>query len=156
MKKAFTLIELIFVIVIIGIIAGIGFSMISPQYHLKDGEFLLLKLKQAKFKAMGYEGQKNSTCITLTRESLNNNEKNETKNPNPYKFRSILTTAPAGLNTLCFDSQGRPHNGNSYNGENVRLDTLMHDILNINLVNNGKTCQIRVYPLTGYGIIACQ
>lgn len=152
MKKAFTLIELIFVIVIIGIIAGVGFSMISPQYNLRDGEFLLLKIKQAKFKAMNYEGQKNSTCIALTRESLNNNEKNDTKNQSPYKFHSIVNSS---VNNLCFDSQGRPHNGNSYNGENVRLDTLMHDILDINLVNNGKSCVIRVYPLTGYGIISC-
>lgn len=153
MKKAFTLIELIFIIVIIGIIAGVGFSMVSPQYNLRDGEFLLLKIKQAKFKAMNYEGQKDSTCITLTRTSLNNNENSNPKNQHPYKFRSNVTSA---VNNLCFDSLGRPHDGASYVGENVRLDTLMHDILDINLVNNGKSCVIRVYPLTGYGIISCQ
>jgi len=49
-KKAFTLIELVFVIVIIGIITGVGLNSFKTNYLLNDTNFIALKLKMLSFR----------------------------------------------------------------------------------------------------------
>lgn len=154
MKKAFTLIELIFVIVILGVLGGIGFSSMRSDYANKDGNFLLLKVKEARYKAIGFEGNKNEACIVIDRATINSNELNS---PSPYNIRSNITINPNLTNNrLCFDALGRPHNGNAYNGNNIVLNNLIQQNLAINLTNSGDLCSIRVHPLSGYAIIMCR
>jgi len=54
MKKAYTLIELIFVIIIIGIMSAVGASAFKPTYLRDDTNFIQAKIKQAQFLGIGY------------------------------------------------------------------------------------------------------
>lgn len=157
MKRAFTLIELIFVIVIIGVLGGLGFSSLKTDYANKDGQFLLLKIKEARYKAIGYEGHKSESCITLDKNTTNTAEKNNPKVKNPYKIRSnISLSLPSANNKLCFDSFGRPHDGDAYDINGIKLNNFIKNFIKINVTNGGDTCTIGVYPLSGYAIITCQ
>lgn len=157
MKKAFTLIELILVIVIIAILGGIGFSSMKSDYANKDGNFLLLKIKEARYKAIGFESRKpdGSSCVVVTRAAINTLEANATS---PYKIRSNIEVTPALTNDrLCFDSFGKPYNGNAYDGaNNMALTNLLHQNLTIKLTQGNDSCFIRVYSLSGYAIITCK
>lgn len=158
MKKGFTLIELILVIAIIAIIGGIGFSSMKSDYANQDGSFLLLKIKEARYKAIGYVGNKNDSCLNLTKDAINNREKNNPKVSNPYEIRSNITiTSPATFvgDELCFDSLGRAHEGSAYGGDEIILDNLLQENLNIRLANGNDSCLIRVHSLSGYAIITC-
>lgn len=149
MKKAFSLIELIFVIVLIGVLSGIGFTMSRPDYTRNDAQYALLKLKEARYRALGYDTGNGSSapqgCVTLTKAALSNNE--------PPKHEIKSTIAPiTGLTTamICFDALGRPHDGNS-----TALSTLIPSDLNILFSHADKNSSIRIYRQSGYAIIPC-
>ncbi len=142
MKKAFTLVELIFVIVLIAILAKVGMSFVKVDYLQKDVEYLLLKIKKTKFKAMG-SYRENGHCVKLDKDSIVDNEKKEA---NSYKFRSYISS---NADEICFDEFGRPYENN------LNASSYIKEVLDIRLSNKSKTCAIKVYPLTGYGIISC-
>ena len=87
MRKAFTFIELIFVIVIIGIMTSLGLSAFKTNYLLNDVEFIASKIKEAQFLGTGYEhngfGSQNLTpdynagCIKVEKTSLEENATNK-------------------------------------------------------------------------------
>lgn len=140
-RYAFSLIELIFVIVLIGVLSGIGFYMSRPDTTRQDAQYTLLKLKEARYRAIGYDALDPAGCVTLTAAALSNNETPR------HEIKSTLT--PNGT-TVCFDGMGRPHNGNS-----ISLNTLMGTDLNITFVDGDKNSTIRLYSGTGYAIIPC-
>jgi prepilin-type N-terminal cleavage/methylation domain-containing protein len=147
MRHAFSLIELIFVIVLIGILSGIGFYMSRPDYVRQDAQYTLLKLKEARYRALGYDALDPAGCITLTASALSNSDEAPR-----HDIRSAITP----INTLvpeqmiCFDSLGRPHDGNS-----TALNTLLTTTVDIVFTNSDKNSTIRLYPQTGYAIILC-
>lgn len=146
MKNAFSLIELIFVVVLIGVISGIGFYMSRPDTPRQDAQYTLLKLKEARYRAIGYDALMPEHCVTLTPDSLSDNE------PPKHTIKSTLTlsTALPG-DTVCFDALGRPHKGNS-----IDLTTLLPSSMDINVSDSsGKSTVIRLYNGTGYAIIPC-
>ena len=153
-KHAFSLIELIFVIVLIGVISGIGFYMSRPDYSRQDAQYTLLKLKEARYRALGYDALDNAGCVILTQAALSSNEtpKHEIKS----KWNQIqVTTYTLGLHDLtndivCFDSLGRPHDGNS-----TDLSTLIQEPFSIIFENSDKNTTIRLFSGTGYAIIPC-
>ncbi len=152
MKNAFSLIELIFVIALIAILSGIGFSYTKSDYLQKDGEFILLKIKQARFNAIGNDDDANDkACITLTKSALENTTKQ-----NPYSLHvNIRIKSPINFNSekkLCFDNIGRPHNGNI----NPNLNSVIQGFTDIELSYLNNKCTIKVYPLSSYGIILCE
>ena len=119
MRHAFSLLELIFVIVLIGIISGIGFYTAQPDVTKQDAQYTLLKLKEARYRAIGFETG-NTNCsdggwITLTKTALSNASDNNDSMP-----REIKSEVNTTIMTLCFDSLGRPHDGNF-----TTLDTLL-------------------------------
>jgi len=161
-KYGFTLIELIFVIVLMGVLTGIGFSMAQPDATKQDAQYTLLKLKEARYRAIGYQSPNDfgveGGCVILNDGNLSNNEvpKHEIKSDSIDK--SNITTyqnnIPHQLNddTLCFDSLGRPHDGN-----NTNLSSLLQTPLDINFSDNStKYTTIRLFPQTGYAIITCK
>jgi len=151
MRHAFSLLELIFVIVLIGIISGIGFYMAQPDYTRQDAQYTLLKLKGAHYRAIGYDTFDASGCVTLTKDALTNND--ETPR-HEIKIDPIITPNENNKTiTLCFDSLGRPHDGNLTELGTLALDTLIQTELTIMFQNNDKNTTIRVFPQSGYAMI---
>ncbi|MBN2869499.1 MAG: type II secretion system protein [Campylobacterales bacterium] len=147
MKRAFSLIELIFVIVLMGVLTGIGFYYSRPDSTRQDAQYTLLKLKEARYRAIGYDAESPSTCVILTKEALSSNE------PPKHEIRSavsVIYPPDPALDSVCFDSLGRPHGGDS-----TTLDTLMRSPVDILFKNGDKNTTIRLYPQTGYAIIPC-
>jgi prepilin-type N-terminal cleavage/methylation domain-containing protein len=146
MKKAFTLLELIFVLVLIGVLSGITFYMNRPDATRGDAQYTLLKLKEARYRSIGFDTgngtSATSGCVTLTKEALSSNE------TPTYTIKS--NTITSSVTTVCFDALGRPHDGNS-----TALGTLFRSDLNITFQNNPRTCAIRLYKQSGYAIITC-
>lgn len=149
MKKAFTLIELIFVIVLMGVLSGIGFYMNRPDVTRSDAQYTLLKLKEARYRAIGYDDYNLSCCVTLTDTAL---EKDDTSMKHDIKSDVIpdSTVLTNSDKTVCFDALGRPHDGNlSTFGPLIRTDfTILFE-------KGDKNTTIRLFPQSGYAIIGC-
>ena len=148
-QSGFTMVELIFVIVVIGILANVGSSYIPDNRLSNDTKFLILKIKEKQKNAIGYSVQNfgdkpwstedNSTCIDLNTTKL---EKEDLKSQKPHKFNSKLNVD--GDTTLCFDSYGRP-----YQSEQLLLKSL-----DMNLTyRKNEYKSISVAPMSGYVII---
>ena len=142
-KHAFSLVELIFVIVLLGVLSGIGFYMSRPDYARQDAQFTLLKLKEARYRAIGYDTLSPAGCVTLTPAALSNNQIPR------HEIKSTITITP-NTPTICFDGLGRPHNGNT-----ITLSSLLHNKHTITFSSGDKNATIRLYSGTGYAIIPC-
>ncbi len=157
-KYGFTLIELIFVIILMGVLTGVGFYMSQPDATKQDAQYTLLKLKEARYRAIGYETGDGSCSeagwIVLNEGNLSSNEspthtiKSEIKLPT---ITTLANTTPHKPETVCFDSLGRPHDGNS-----TSLVSLIRNPLDINFTKGDKNTTIRLFPQTGYAIIPCK
>ena len=55
MKNAYTLVELIFVIVIIGVLAGVASTSFKSDYLRADMNYIAAKIKEAQYKGIGFE-----------------------------------------------------------------------------------------------------
>lgn len=133
MKKAFTLLELIFVIVLIGVLSGIAFYMNRPNYAQQDTQYVLLKLKEARYRAIGYDGLQAENCVDLNETAVDIKSNISPKNK-----------------MICFDGLGRPHDGNS-----TALSTLLPSDMNITFTKNTHSSTILLYKQSGYAIIKC-
>lgn len=147
-RYAFSLVELIFVIVLMGVLSGIGFYMSRPDPTRADAQYTLLKLKEARYRAIGYETGDGSCSeggwVKLDTDSLENDGGTV-----KHEFKSTIFP---GATVLCFDSLGRPHEGN-----NTFSSSLRHVPMDINFTApGGKKSIIRLYPQTGYAIIPCK
>ena len=152
-KQAFTLIELIFVIVIMGIMAGIASSAFKTNYLLDDTNFIALKIKNAQFLGIGHEHlnfdgtssgfDDKSGCIDIKKSELDEEATN--KNEINYAIHSSLS---GSLNDtkICFDSKGRPHE-DDFNG------TLLTSSKTLTLEYSNEDRNITIEPITGYVII---
>ncbi len=140
LHKAFSLIELIFVIVIIGVMAGVGMSSFKPTYLIDDVNFIQGKIQEAQSYGIGYEHLNfdgtliadSKGCIEITNSALN--DENYKLHVNDFDY-----------GTICFDSKGRPHN-NSYNGALLEQKVLK-------FTYNAKDRDIIVEAVSGYAII---
>jgi len=135
MKKAYTLVELIFVIVIIGILSGVGFYSFDPHYVRNDANIVLMKLEKSRYEAMHYDKRladsntKSSVgCIDL---STLKDTNSSTIDQN-YKFHSDITP---NTGTICFDIFGR---SKSENDENITISY------------QNKTVQLNILKNSGY------
>ena len=145
---AFTMVELIFVIILIGILSYIGKNFLPDNRLLNDTNFLTMKIKEKQRNALSYDtvgfskpwSQVNAlTCIDLNTTKI---ESKDAKSQKPHKFSSVLSVE--GNSTLCFDNFGRP-----YQSEHLLLTNL-----DMNLTykpNEYKT--ISVEPMSGYVIM---
>ncbi len=144
--KAFTLIELIFVIVIMGILSFIAISYIPDNTLVDDTKALknLIKLKETY--ALGYEANmsddndKKKVCITFDKNILNN-EENSSKIR--YYFKSDISS---NIKIVCFDKFGRPFD----NSIDTKDENLLHKNVTITLSYKNKDKNIIIYQITGY------
>jgi len=107
MKKAYTLIELLFVIVIIGILSGVGYYSFDPHYLRNDAHMIAMKIQQTRYEAIHYDksledDDTNSSigCIDIAKikESQSSIDQN-------YKFH--YDEIQTDTDTICFDIFGR-------------------------------------------------
>jgi len=144
--KAFTLIELIFVIVIMGILSFIAISYIPDDTLIDNTKALknLINLKETY--ALGYEANmsddndKKKVCITFDKNTLNN-EENSSKIR--YYFKADISS---NIQTVCFDKFGRPFE----NSIDTKDSNLLHKNVTITLSYKNKDKNITIYPITGY------
>ncbi len=147
--KAFTLLELIFVIVIMGVLTFVGFEYIPNNTLDMDTKVVAQKILNKKSNALGYyyTGKNNLTCITFSKDELNKDENITSKtNVEKYKFKSDISVY--GLkngNTVCFDEIGRVFDGEV----DDNLTNLLHNYIIIKLNFRNEERNITLYPLTG-------
>jgi len=144
--RAFSLIELIFVIVIIGILTFSALEFIPDNTLISDKEMLKLKIMQKKSNALGYKkiGFNDYICITFDKDYLNDEDKNSSEKVH-YRFKSDISVEGLSGNRVCFDNFGRIYN----NEVDVMLDNLVDDVIIIKLIYRNDEKNITIYPLTG-------
>jgi|GEM_PF-672815 prepilin-type N-terminal cleavage/methylation domain-containing protein len=149
-RDAFTLIELIFVLLLVGLLAAASRALYKPARGLHDARYVTLRLQRARYEAIGYDhrlfgGSTQSAgpgCVTLTRSGL----EGDLSRAGAYRLDGSTTVTVSGLtgNTLCFDAKGRPHDGD------FSLASLLHGTVDISVVNRGERYRVRVFPASGY------
>ncbi|MEA1920566.1 MAG: hypothetical protein U9N52_12045 [Campylobacterota bacterium] len=147
MRKAFTLLELIFIIVIIGVIAGVGSSMFKTNYLLHDTNFIVLKIRQAQYQGIGYEH--NSFGVEETNPDYDKGciKLDENLSDANYKLHVRIDHSALTTDTLCFDAKGRPHDGD------FTKDSLLAERKVLKLEDATQNVSISIEPQTGYAII---
>ncbi len=153
MKQAFTLLELIVVIVIIGIMAAVGSSTFRSNYLRDDVHFILSKIQEAHFRGIGYEHNDfgveesnpdyNNGCINLNSSLLH-----ESAAAAALHYNLHVDSFDYGI--LCFDAKGRPHL------DNFKESTLLTTQKLLNFTYSGKSLSIIIEPVSGYAIIKHQ
>ena len=151
MRKAYTLIELIFVIVIIGILAGVASSSYKPNYLKSDIQFVSMQIKQAQYKGIGYEHfgmnlaipDYTNGCIDVEKSAF---EERATDGNVAYKLH--LDAFDEG--TICFDTKGRPYNNDFSPANLMTADRI------IDLTFDGVTQSITIYATSGYVRLPCE
>ena len=152
MRHAYTLVELIFVIVVIGILTGVASSSFRSDYLSADADFITAKIRQAQYKGIGFEHKVfgtdtapvdyNNGCIDLEKTAL---EDKAVDSKVAYK----LHVDAFDEGTICFDAKGRPHD------DDFSLSTLRSDTKIITLSYNGETKNISLLSLSGFAVIEC-
>jgi len=149
--KAWTLIELIFVILIVGLLSIGAVNSIPDNTLLNNRNFLYNKILEKKANAIAFEADMNnseenrSVCITFTNDWLKKDE-----NYSKVKFNlSNRITVTSTVSTVCFDYLGRPYDGAV---DLDSLDNLLHDEVNVTLKYNvdNKEKNITIFPISGY------
>ena len=151
MRRALTLIEMVFVIVIIGIVSATGAISYHPRVVKNDAEFTVLAIEKKRREGISFDhrdfggGEITDTehkgCITLTKEGVAASYKS---GGSEYEFKSHISGKDSGK-TVCFDHLGRPSEGNYTNPVSFPID--------INISYRKKSLTVKILPLSGYAII---
>jgi len=154
LKKAFTMIELVLVIVIIGLLSIAG-SMLLPNYTLlNDTNFVAMEIKRTQAKAIGNNKfdftnnnwdttPDNERCIVLNKASLNVS-KASTGGYSMHQNTTLVINPPLNADTLCFD-----HIGRAYNGNFQSANRLVNSVV-VTLSYRAKDRNITIVPFSGY------
>ncbi len=139
------MLEIIFIILLMGILAKVGSSFIPNNKLLNDMNYVSMKIKEAQKNAIGYDffawgnamfwdtnrSDFNRSCITCNKtffESLDHN------------FTLNATHVEGSITSFCFDAMGRPY---------VQGKLLVVPV-DINISYQTKSVTISIMPLSGY------
>jgi hypothetical protein len=139
------MIELIFIMIVIGILAGTMAMNMPDNRFIMDTNFITQKIKSKQIYALSYDNfdyqtqtfNDDKTCIYINKDTLNLDEKNSAKSK-PYQISSQTTVEPNDLN-ICFDNLGRPFNVNNFINMPISF--------NISYKDRNKT--IKIMPFSG-------
>ncbi len=146
MKKAFTLVELIFVIVILGILSGAAVMSIPDNRLLTDINFITMKIKEKQMDAFIYDNYDfndiswrdnfyEKTCIDTA--NIKSDEKSS-KSARKYQMKSTLSTKK-----ICFDTLGRPYLNN------YKLNNLIQTPILLDIEYKNTKRKIKIMPYSG-------
>ena len=144
--KAFTLIELIFVIIIMGLLSFIAVSYIPDNTLTDDAKAIKNLINYKETYALGYEANmsdendKEKVCITFNKNDINNEE-----NLSKVKY-FIKSDISSNVQTVCFDKFGRPFR----NSVDDLDQNLLHTNVVIMLQYKDKNKTIIIHKITGY------
>jgi len=144
--KSFTLIELIFVLILIGILSSVAITSIPDNTLSDDTKALKNLINKKKSFALNYEAnmsninEKKRVCITLTKSALNSEE-----NSSKIKYFFKIDNITSNYNTICFDKFGRVF----HDGIDPQDVNLLHQNVTIILQYKGKSKTIVVHKITG-------
>jgi len=144
--RAFSLIELIFVMVIMGVMTFVGLRFIPNETLTSDTQMLKQKILEKKSNALGYSvSESNLTCIVFDRDWLNEDDNTSSQKVH-YVFKSDISVV-SGLNSdkICFDTLGRVYDSSV----DEQLTNLVHTNIIIKLKYNKREKNITIYPITG-------
>ncbi len=146
MKRAFSIVELIFVMVILGILASVAFYGFKPKNLQNDTDYLFMQLLKTRYQGINYDkrGLREGGaigCISLKEAAIEKMAKSD-----HYAWRSSLH---APCETLCFDSLGRPHCDDNL----TQFSSIAKSPLLITLLFHNKERNITILPQSGYAII---
>jgi hypothetical protein len=148
LKYSFTLIELIFVIMVISLIAIGARNALPDNTLLNNTNYIKSKILDKRANALAYEtnlsnsGDEHLVCMKFDRDWINEDEK-----ISRVKFHLSQKIKISADCNVCFDYLGRIHK-DSINLDS--FDTLLHKSVDINISYNDKNKTIRIYPMTGY------
>jgi prepilin-type N-terminal cleavage/methylation domain-containing protein len=151
MKKAFTMVELIIVIVIIGILASVAVMSIPDTTLRSDTSYIIQKIKEKQLFALNYDhfdfndqtwrdNFYNNTCINTDKTHLNNSEL-KSNSTTKYIIRSNVTAK-----NICFDNLGRPYK------DNYKLNNFLKLPIVLNIGYKNETKKIVIMPYSGNAI----
>lgn len=151
MRRGLTLIETVFVIVIIGIISAIGAMSYHPRVVKNDADFTALAIEKKRKEGISFDHRsfgggeitdtKQKGCITLTKNGITDVFR---KGGGKYNFKSSILGDYSGKK-ICFDHLGRPSEGNYTN--------IVSSPIDINISYLKKSLTLKVLPVSGYVII---
>ena len=146
MRKAFTMTELIFIIVILGVLSGAAVMSLPDNRLISDINFVTSQIKKKQMQAFTYDLYDfnnaswrdtfyEKTCINTA--NIKSDEKNS-KSPRKYHLKSTLTSAK-----ICFDFLGRPYH------DNYQLNNLIKTPIILNIEYKNRVRKIKIMPYTG-------
>jgi hypothetical protein len=146
LTPAFTMVELIFIMIVIGILAGTMAMNMPDNRIFSDINFITQKIKVKQLYALSYDDfdyttksfVDGTTCVHINKDALNLDEKNHAK-AKPYQLSSQTTITPNDLN-VCFDNLGRPY----------KLNNFLKMPIELNITYKGKTKTLNIMPYSGY------
>ena len=150
MKNAFTLLEIVFVLVIIAIMAGVGSSAFKSNYIIHDTNFIVAKIKRAQYEAIGFNRRDFDGSIIVGNAKgcvdFTNLEENASQSGGRFSLHVTVDSSDFQNDMLCFDAKGRPYEGDLVSEiveqKVLKLSTGKHD------------SNITIEPKTGYAIIS--
>jgi hypothetical protein len=136
------MIELIFIIIVLGILGGMASMSIPDNKQINDINFITSKIKQKQLQALSYDNFDyengeffdEETCITTNKDTLNELARNSSKS-NPYQLTSTIDEK-----TICFDSLGRVYEG---------LNNFQKMPIVLNITYKDRTKKIVIMPYSG-------
>ena len=147
--KAFTLIEMIFVIILVGLISIGAINALPDNTLLNNTNFIYNKILEKKANALSFmakmddSDENRSVCITFDEDWLRNDE-----NYSKVKFDfSHRVRVSSDVKTICFDYLGRPYKGNV---DLIYFNNLLHKNVDINITYNNSNKKIIIHPISGF------
>ncbi len=135
-RNGFSMIELIFIIIVLGILGGMTSMSIPDNKQFSDINFITSKIKQKQLQALSYDDK---TCITISKDALNADERNISKS-NPYQITSTID-----VETICFDNLGRVYKEGLNNFQKMPIV--------LNITYKDRTKKIVIMPYSGAIIV---
>ena len=152
--KAFTLIELIFVIIILALLSAVAVYYIPDNTLYENTKVLKEKILDKRSNAINFiSNENNLICIEFDINKLNEDENNSRVK---FKFSKRLTINTYGCDnkanisfennkTICFDRFGRPFVGEV----DDKLKNLCNNNAIISISYKNKEKNVTIYPISG-------